>query len=453
MTAPSPAGGLGTLRRLRELEVAGPPSAPAVRFGDRRDAGRRLAALLEGHRGRRPVIVAMPRGGVPVAAEVARELQAPLDIAVVRKIGAPQNPEFALGAVAENAVRVVNASAVHTLGLTHAAVAELVDRAEEELAVQVRRYRTRPATDLSGRTAILVDDGLATGLSAHAALLSLRRRGAVRLILAVPVAAPESVRALRSIADAVVCVEQPERFRAVGCWYEDFAPASDAEVVACLEEAAGRRTRRQADPQPHPGQATIGATPASPQAAGARPRHPGPVRAARRARAPRAGELLAREQLDNPTRPSRGSPKTEAVMTRHDTTITVADVMTTGAIDAAPQTPLLEVAARMAERRVHCVIVDGLARGRRGAEELVWGIVSDLDLLSAVAAGRLDASAGEMAATEIVTIEPSEPIEQAARLMAQHECTHLVVVSDDARPVGVLSSLDIAGALSHATVC
>ena len=137
-------------------------------------------------------------------------------------------------------------------------------------------------------------------------------------------------------------------------------------------------------------------------------------------------------------------------MTQPNGTVTVGEVMSSGVIDAAPQTPLLAIAAQMAERGVHCVVVDGLTRGRAGSEELVWGIVSDTDLISAAAAGRLGASAGEVAATQIVTIAPSEPIEQAVRLMAQHECTHLVVVSGDGEPVGVLSSLDVAAALSRA---
>ncbi len=231
--------------------VEDPPllNAPAIVFRDRRDAGRQLAALLEPYRSEQPVIVAMPRGGVPVAAEVARALDAPLDIAVVRKIGAPQNPEFAIGAVAENAVWLVSERTVHALGLTDADVTALGRRAEDELADYVHRYRARrPAIDLSGRTVILVDDGLATGRSAHAALLSLRARGARRLILAVPVAAAESVRELAALADAVVCVEQPEEMWAVGYWYQDFASTSDDEVAAALEDATSGRSASQRRP-------------------------------------------------------------------------------------------------------------------------------------------------------------------------------------------------------------
>jgi putative phosphoribosyl transferase len=221
--------------------VEDPPllSPPVIRFRDRRDAGRQLAALLEPYRSEQPVIVAMPRGGVPVAAEVGRALDAPLDVAVVRKIGAPQNPEFAIGAVGENGVRLLSETAARALGLTDADVMVLSDRAEQELADYVHRYRgRRPAIDLAGRTVILIDDGLATGHSAHAALLSLRARGAARLILAVPVAAAESVRALANLVDGVVCVEQPEELWAVGYWYQDFAPTSDAEVAAALDEAS-----------------------------------------------------------------------------------------------------------------------------------------------------------------------------------------------------------------------
>ncbi len=246
--------------------VEDPPllSAPAIVFRDRCDAGRQLAALLEAYRSERPVIVAMPRGGVPVAAEVARALDAPLDVAVVRKIGAPQNPEFAIGAVAENAVRLISDRTVRALGLTGADVAAVSRRAEDELADYVHRYRgRRQAVDVSGRTVILVDDGLATGHSAHAALLSLRARGARRLILAVPVAAAASVRELANLADAVVCVEQPEEMWAVGYWYQDFAATSDAEVAAALDEVARQAQHSTSIASPKRGEVTIAADAAS----------------------------------------------------------------------------------------------------------------------------------------------------------------------------------------------
>jgi putative phosphoribosyl transferase len=215
-----------------------PVSAPgAVRFRDRHDAGRRLAALLAPLRGERPVVVGIPRGGVPVAAEVARALGAPLDVAVVRKIGAPQNPEFAVGALAEGGVHVLSDRTVHALGLSDGQLRALVARTEGELAERLRRYRgAREPAPLGGRTAILVDDGLATGRSALAAVQSLRSRGAARVVLAVPVAAPESAEELRRHADAVVCVEEPAELWAVGWWYEDFRPTTDEEVAALLAE-------------------------------------------------------------------------------------------------------------------------------------------------------------------------------------------------------------------------
>jgi len=208
-------------------------------FKDRRDAGRQLAEQLERFRGEHPVVVGIPRGGVPVAGEVARALGAPLDVAVVRKIGAPQNPEFAIGALAEGGVHVLNAKAVRATGLSGAGLQDLIGDVERELGERVDRYRrSREPVEIAGRTVILVDDGLATGRSALAAVISLRKRGAARVILAVPVAAPTSVQALRAEADEVVCVEMPADLWAVGLWYEDFSPTSDEEVAALLAEHA-----------------------------------------------------------------------------------------------------------------------------------------------------------------------------------------------------------------------
>ena len=227
-----------------------PLLAPApVRFYDRRDAGRQLAPLLERFRGERPVVVAMPRGGVPVAFEVAHALGAPLDVALVRKIGAPQNPEFAIGALAEGGVHVLSAQTVRALGLSESDLRALVARGEAELAEQLSRYRgSRGPVDLTGRTAILIDDGLATGRSAEAAVRSLRKRGAARVILAVPVAAPESAQALREEADEVVSLETPADLWAVGYWYKDFGPTGDEEVSALL--AASERALAQSADSP-----------------------------------------------------------------------------------------------------------------------------------------------------------------------------------------------------------
>ncbi len=221
-----------------------PEPATAVRFRDRQDAGRRLAALLTRFRDERPVVVGIARGGVPVAAEAARALDAPLDVALVRKVGAPGNPEFAIGALAEGGVLVLSEPLVHALGLSQAELRALLAGVERELAARLRRYRaTEEPIDLTGRTAIVVDDGLATGRSAQAAVRSMRRRGAARVILAVPVAAPESVRTLSHEADEVVCVETPAELWAVGYWYEDFRPTPDEQVTRLLaanrERASG----------------------------------------------------------------------------------------------------------------------------------------------------------------------------------------------------------------------
>jgi putative phosphoribosyl transferase len=235
MSEPSSEQRTGAVTSLEDPPTLAPD---ALGFKDRHDAGRRLATLLEPYRSEQPVVVGMPRGGVPVAAEVARALGAPLDVVLVRKIGAPQNPEFAIGALAEGRVLVLSGETVRALGLSDQELQALVAQGEAELSEQLRRYRgERKPVDLIKRTTILVDDGLATGRSARAAVRSLRRRGAARVILAVPVASPEAVRALREEADAVVCVETPSDLWAVGYWYEDFSPTSEEEVNALL--AAG----------------------------------------------------------------------------------------------------------------------------------------------------------------------------------------------------------------------
>jgi putative phosphoribosyl transferase len=219
--------------------IADPPVfVPSeVRFRDRHDAGRQLAALLGRYRSERPVVVGIPRGGVPVAAEIARALDAPLDVTVVRKIGAPQNPEFAIGALAEGGVHVLSGELVRALGLSEEEIQQLTTRVEQELVRRLRRYRgARAPIPVAGRTVIVVDDGLATGRSALAAVRSLGERGAKRVILAVPVAAPESAAALRRHADEVVCVEAPADLWAVGYWYEDFRPTTDEEVSTLLAE-------------------------------------------------------------------------------------------------------------------------------------------------------------------------------------------------------------------------
>jgi putative phosphoribosyl transferase len=214
-------------------------------FRDRVDAGRQLAAALERYRADRPLVVALPRGGVPVAAEVARAFQAPLDVLVVRKLGCPWQPELGMGAIAEGDIIVRNEELIAQIGADEDTIAavEAVERAE--LDRRLRRYRgDRPPLAIEGRTVILVDDGIATGSTAHAAIEVLRRRGAARVVLAVPVAPPPAVEELGRVADDVVVVSAPRFFMAIGQFYDDFSQTSDEEVAGLLAE-------QPVDPQPN----------------------------------------------------------------------------------------------------------------------------------------------------------------------------------------------------------
>lgn len=208
-------------------------------FRNRRDAGRQLGARLRSFAAEHPVVIGLPRGGVPVAFEVARALAASLDVLVVRKIGSPGNPELGMGAIAEGGVRVLNDFALRSLQLSQEEIERGTQRAEHDLQERLLRYRgERPPLDVTGRTVILVDDGLATGGTARAALRALRARGPDRLVLAVPVGARETIGAIASECDEVVCLVAPEVMWAIGYWYEDFGQTSDAEVSALLLEAA-----------------------------------------------------------------------------------------------------------------------------------------------------------------------------------------------------------------------
>lgn len=205
------------------------------RFADRPDAGRRLAKRLAPLAGEAPIVVALPRGGVPVAQEVAAALGAPLEVLVVRKLGAPHNQEYGIGAIAEGGTRVIDPEAIAVLGIDEGALDSIVEREAAELSRRVAAYRGgKPPRSLEGRTAIVVDDGVATGVTVTAALRAVRRQGPRRTILAVPVCPPESALRLRGEADEVVCLRTPALLYGVGQWYRDFSQVSDEEVVSAL---------------------------------------------------------------------------------------------------------------------------------------------------------------------------------------------------------------------------
>jgi putative phosphoribosyl transferase len=211
-------------------------------FADRREAGKELAANLRAYRGRQDVVVlALPRGGVPVAFEVAEALDAPLDIFVVRKLGMPGHPEFAIGAIASGGVQVLSEDAIRWYGIPESQI-EAVARAElAELQRREREYRQgRPLTNLQHRTVILVDDGLATGASMRAAVQAVRVHKPARVVVAVPVGAPTTCEEFADITDETVCARTPDPFSAVGLWYRDFSQTTDEEVRALLQEHAQR---------------------------------------------------------------------------------------------------------------------------------------------------------------------------------------------------------------------
>jgi putative phosphoribosyl transferase len=205
-------------------------------FRDRRDAGRKLAQLLLSLRRSEPLVLALPRGGVPVAFEVAGALGAPLDVFVVRKLGVPGHEELAMGAVASGGRIVLNREVIEKMGIKRAAIEDVARRELHEVLRRESMYRAeQPPNPISSRNVVLVDDGLATGATMRAAVTTLRMSEPARLVVAVPIAAPEACRALARIADEVVCASTPEDFRAVGLWYEDFAQVSDGEVQSLLE--------------------------------------------------------------------------------------------------------------------------------------------------------------------------------------------------------------------------
>jgi putative phosphoribosyl transferase len=216
-----------------------------ARYRNRTDAGRRLATQLEKYADRPDVLVlALPRGGVPVAYEVSEALHAPLDVFVVRKLGLPAHPELAIGAIASGGVRIVDQSALRRFGVTDEQLAAVAAGEERELDRRERQYRDgRPFPNVEGRTVILIDDGLATGATMAAAATALRAEHPARLVVAVPVAAAETCRAFQGLVDEVVCGATPEPFHAVGLWYEDFSQTSDEEVSDLLARARHAEAR------------------------------------------------------------------------------------------------------------------------------------------------------------------------------------------------------------------
>ncbi len=227
------------------ITVTGPtrgaalPSARSwTRFQDRTEAGRRLAEALSEHRGEDPIVLALPRGGVPVGYEVARALHAALDVWVVRKIGVPWHPELGVGAVAEGGYVYLSPDIVSQVGMSPEQVSTATDAQRLEVERRVRAFRgARPRPALAGRTVILVDDGIATGGTVRAAIGAIRAQQPAKIVLAVPVAAPETVAELAPEVDRVVAILQPSDLYAIGVWYVDFSQVPDEEVVRILERA------------------------------------------------------------------------------------------------------------------------------------------------------------------------------------------------------------------------
>jgi putative phosphoribosyl transferase len=209
-----------------------------ARFRDRREAGQRLAAKLSTYANRSDVLViGLPRGGVPVAAEVAKALHAPMDICLVRKLGVPSHKELAMGAIASGGVRVLNYDVLSWLKISSKTIDEVAARELRELQRRDRLYRgDRPSPEVRDRTVILVDDGLATGSTMRAAIGVLKEQHPQRLVVAVPVAAPDICQEMRGIVDEVVCIMTPDPLYAIGFWYENFAQTTDAEVCELLQK-------------------------------------------------------------------------------------------------------------------------------------------------------------------------------------------------------------------------
>jgi putative phosphoribosyl transferase len=283
----------------------------AVRFTDRADAGQRLGRRLEYLRGRDVVVLGLPRGGVPVAFEVARALGAPLDVIVVRKLGVPFQPELAMGAIGEGGVRVENDEVLRRSGVTATELASVEQRELADLKQQAQRFRAgRQHVDVTDRTVIVIDDGIATGSTASAACQVARRQGAATVIMAAPVGAPESIRALRAVCEEVICLDAPPFFAAVGTWYDDFRHVPDADVINLLERAANAVPASSppsdpAPPMPAPPRRGRGRGPGVGQASAASPENSNPTGFA--ARTHGAGSSAKPPEVDQPVEVRAGT--------------------------------------------------------------------------------------------------------------------------------------------------
>jgi putative phosphoribosyl transferase len=207
-------------------------------FTDRVDAGKRLASALSNFSGKKGIVLAIPRGGVPVGFEIAKTLKTPLDVIIPRKIGAPDNPELAIGAVAEDGTAILDDNLVKYLGVSREYIKEEIERQKQEIRRRLEIYRQDASyPNLKGFDVIVVDDGIATGSTMKAALASVKNRGAASITVAIPVGPPSTIEELEKIADRVVCLYTPEYFQAIGQFYNDFGQTADEEVIKLLQES------------------------------------------------------------------------------------------------------------------------------------------------------------------------------------------------------------------------